>query len=1147
MHYADFVHLHNHTQYSLLDGANKIKDLVGVAKKFNMPALALTDHGNMFGAIEFYQEARKQGVKPLLGCEVYVAEESRFDKSSVRGQNRTYHLVLLCKNLEGYKNLVQLVSSAYLEGFYRKPRIDFELLSRHSGGLVALSACLQGEVASHLLHEKPEAAELRALRYAELFGDGHFFLEIQDHHLDAEDRVRPEIVRLAARTGLPLVCTNDCHYLKKEHATAHDALLCLQTGKTIADRDRLRYETSELYVKSPDEMKSLFRHAPQAIENTVRIAELCHLELEFGHSKLPRFPLPAQYASPEAYMVEQAQKGFEARYSTITPEMQKRLDYELGVIAEMGYAGYFLIVQDFIQFAREEGIPVGPGRGSAAGSLVSYALRITNIDPLRYGLLFERFLNPERISMPDIDIDFADRERDKVIDYVVKKYGSDNVAQIITFGSMAARAVVRDVGRVMGMTYGEVDKIAKLIPVEQGITLEEALEKEPRLRELAKNDPQVSILLEHSQVLEGLSRHASTHAAGVVIAPDKITNWVPLYKSSKDEITTQYDMKGVEALGLLKMDFLGLRTLTVLEDALRHIRENRNITILLDDIPLDDARTYELFGEGRTIGLFQFESSGMRDYLRKLRPERLEDLGVMNALYRPGPLDAGTVELYIERKHGRKKVDYPHPRLEPILNETYGVIVFQEQVMRIATDLAGFTLGQADTLRKAMGKKQADLMEKQREQFLSGCQSHGISREKAVEIFELMETFARYGFVKAHAYGYALVAYQTAFLKAHYPVEFMAALLSSELQSSDRVVQLLAECRELGVEVIPPGINESDVDFAPRGRKIHFAFCAVKNVGRQAVEAIVAARTAGGAFDSVFDFASRVEPKALNRRVLESLIEAGAFDRLEPHRGALHFGVEMILNFAQRSGEERQLGQGSLFGGEAASVLRPPELPAVPPWTPAERLKREKAVLGLYVSGHPLERHRRCMEVLATPIEALEESKDRSEVVVAGIINTITQRYDKKGQAFAIAMLEDFTGSIEVLCFGDSFKEFETLLVADRMVMVAGWVSTREGERPKIRARRVTDIRNAWEEPRLAVRLALQGDAMANGGVKSLLGMLEAHPGATPVILSVTLPQEEVTLRASRHSVKLTDRLLTDLEELLGTRAVQITRNGTID
>ncbi len=1146
MHYADFVHLHNHTQYSLLDGANKVKDLVKAAHKFNMPALAITDHGNMFGAIEFYQEARKQGVKPILGCEVYVAEESRFDRNAARGQNRTYHLVLLCKNLEGYQNLVHLVSSAYLEGFYRKPRIDYELLSKHSQGLVALSACLQGEVASHLLHEKPESAKQRAMRYAGLFGEGNFFLEIQDHHLDAEDRVRPEIVRLAQETGLPLVCTNDCHYLKKEHAKAHDALLCLQTGKTLADHDRLRYETSELYVKSPDEMKELFRHVPSAIENTVRIAEMCHLELEFGQSKLPRFPLPANYASPDAYMVQQAQQGLEKRYSTITPDIQKRLDFELGVISEMGYAGYFLIVQDFIQFAKNQGIPVGPGRGSAAGSLVSYALGITNIDPLRYGLLFERFLNPERISMPDIDIDFADRERDRVIDYVVKKYGSENVAQIITFGSMAARAVVRDVGRVMGMTYGDVDTIAKLVPMEPGITLDEALEKEPRLRELAKGDLRISELLDHSRVLEGLSRHASTHAAGVVIAPDRITRWVPLYKSSKDEVTTQYDMKGVEALGLLKMDFLGLRTLTVLEDALRNIRDNRGIEIRLDDIPLDDAGTYALFGLGRTIGLFQFESSGMRDYLRKLKPERLEDLGAMNALYRPGPLDAGTVELYIERRHGRRKVDYLHPRLEPILAETYGVIVYQEQVMRISTDLAGFSLGQSDTLRKAMGKKQADLMATQKDLFLSGCDRNGIGREKALAIFDEMETFARYGFVKAHAFGYALVAYQTAFLKAHYPVEFMAALLSSELQSSERVVQLLSECKELDVEVVPPDINESDVEFAPRGRKIHFAICAVKNVGRSAVESIVAARTAGGPFDSVFDFASRMDPRSLNRRALESLIEAGAFDRLEPHRAALHAGAEMIVQFAQRSGEERDLGQGSLFGGAGASSLKPPELPGVPPWPPAEKLRREKLVLGLYVSGHPLERYRRCVDALAVPIESVDEMRDRAEVTVAGIINSITQKYDKKGKPFGIAQLEDFTGQIELLCFGETYEEHAPLLVADRMVLATGQVSTREGERAKLRLLRLSDLKTAWEEPRLSLRLSLAGTPLAQGN-SALLNLLSAHPGSTPVIMTVALPQEEVTLRAARHPVKLSDRLLTDLEELLGPRAVRITRNGVID
>jgi DNA polymerase-3 subunit alpha len=622
MHFADFVHLHNHTQYSLLDGANKIDELVETVHRMKMPAVAITDHGNMFGAIEFYKAARKQGVKPIIGCEVYVAENSRRDRSAARGSNRTYHLVLLCQNLTGYRNLVELVTRGYMEGFYRKPRIDFDLLKNHADGLIALSACLQGEVAQGIYHDKAEFAESRALRYAELFGPDRYFLEIQDHHLDDEDRVRPEIVRLAERTGLPLVCTNDCHYLKKGHAAAHDALLCLQTGKQLANTDRMRYPTPELYVKTPDEMKELFRQVPEAVENTVRIAEMCHLELEFGKTKLPRFPLPQGYESPDDYMVTLAREGLEQRYREITPEIEKRLDYELGVIRQMGYAGYFLIVRDFTHFARENGIPVGPGRGSAAGSLVSYCLGITNIDPLRYGLLFERFLNPERISLPDIDIDFADRDRDRVIEYVVGKYGKDNVAQIITFGSMAARAVVRDVGRVMGIAYGETDRIAKLIPMEPGITLAAALKKEPKLRDLVKEKDDVRTLIEHSQVLEGLSRHASTHAAGVVIAPDRLTRWVPLYKSSRDEVTTQYDMKGVEALGLLKMDFLGLRTLTVLHDALASIRANRAIDIDLETLPLDDRKTYELFGAGKTIGLFQFESSGMRDYLRKLKPER---------------------------------------------------------------------------------------------------------------------------------------------------------------------------------------------------------------------------------------------------------------------------------------------------------------------------------------------------------------------------------------------------------------------------------------------------------------------------------------------------------------------------------------------
>jgi DNA polymerase-3 subunit alpha len=1145
MSFADFVHLHNHTQYSLLDGANKIGDLLHAVHEMQMPALAITDHGNMFGAIEFYQKAQKIGVKPIIGCEIYVAENSRFERVDAKAGNRTYHLVLLCKNLTGYRNLIQLVTAGYLEGFYRKPRVDYELLAKHSEGLICLSACLQGEVANNLYHEKTEEAERRAIRYAELFGDGNFFLEIQDHHLDAEDRVRPDIIELAERTRLPLVCTNDCHYLKKEHAQAHDALLCIQTGKMVNDADRMRYETPELYVKSPEEMKKLFGHVPGAIENTVRIAEACHLELEFGVPKLPQFPLEAGYESLDDFLVACATEGLGQRYKPVTPDIHARLDYELKVIRQMGYAGYFLVVRDFIAFARRSGIPVGPGRGSAAGSLVSYCLGITNIDPLKYGLLFERFLNPERISMPDIDIDFADRDRDKVIEYVIAKYGKENVAQIITFGSMAARAVVRDVGRVMGMPYGEVDTIAKLVPWGPGITLRDALEKEPKLRELVNNNPTVKTLLDHSEILEGLSRHASTHAAGVVIAPDKLTNWVPLYKSSRDEITTQYDMKGVEALGLLKMDFLGLRTLTVLADSLRLIRQHRGVEIDLDKLTLNDRKTYELFGRGETIGLFQFESSGMRDYLRKLKPERLEDLGVMNALYRPGPLDAGTVEDYIERKHGRRQVSYSHPALEPILNETYGVIVFQEQVMKIATDLAGFTLGQADTLRKAMGKKQAELMADQKKRFIDGCVDKHIPLAKAEEIFDLMETFARYGFVKAHAYGYALVAYQTAYLKTHYPVEFMSALLTSEMDNTERVVQLLAECAALSVEVVPPDINTSDVEFSPDGNRIRFALSAIKNVGRGAMEAIVEARGKGGPFASVFDFAERVDPRALNRRVLESLIAAGAFDSLEPHRASLFAAADTILNFAQRARTERALGQSSLFG-ESSAAPTPPQLPAESPWPQAERLRREKAVLGFYVSGHPLERFKRQVEALATPIDTLDSLPDRAEVTVAGIINQVTRRFDKKGQPYAEVALGDFTGSTIVLCFGDCVKEYDALLSPDRMVLVSGQTSTREGEKAKIRCSRIIALQEVWNDSRLSLTLRLKAHGLGNGRVEHVLKLLQGHPGNTPVVLHIELPQEAVVLRAKRYPVQLSDQLFEALERALDPSSVKLTAQGTI-
>ncbi|MCI0531189.1 MAG: DNA polymerase III subunit alpha, partial [candidate division Zixibacteria bacterium] len=764
MQHADFVHLHNHTQYSLLDGACKIDELIALAKQYKFPALAITDHGNMFGAIEFYRKAMHAGIKPIIGMEAYVAPQELYKKVQIPGLPDTgYHLVLLAKNLTGYKNLIQLASIGYLEGFYFRPRIDKAVLKKHAEGLMALSSCLNGEIPVNLLDNNFSESEQTAREFLQIFGEGNFYIELQDHNLEPEKKIKTHLINLAKKLNIPLVATNDCHYLKREHAQAHDALLCIQTGKLLSDTDRLRFETEEIYFKTPQEMKELFADVPSAIQNSLKIAEECNLQLEFGKLHLPHFPVPSGYNTLDELLEYQAKKGLSHRYSKVTPGLEERLTYELGVIRQMGFAGYFLIVKDFIDYARQQGIPVGPGRGSAAGSLVAYSLGITNIDPIKYGLIFERFLNPERVSMPDIDIDFSDKGRDKIIQYVIEKYGKDNVAQIITFGTMAARAVVRDVGRVMNMAYSEVDRIAKMIPAEVDMTLEKALQVQPELKKLVEGNASIGKLISYSQVLEGTSRHASTHAAGVVIAPSRLTDYVPLYKTNKDEITTQFDMQGIEDIGLLKMDFLGLRTLTVIDDCLSRLRADRKLDLNIDHIPLDDQSVYQIFSKGETVGIFQFESPGMRDYLKKLKPESLNDLTAMNALYRPGPLDAHMVDEYIERKRGFKEIKFEHPTLESILKETYGVIVYQEQVIQIASEVAGYTLGRADVLRKAMGKKIADLMRKQKVEFIKGAKSRGIPNQTAERIFEHISTFGRYGFNKSHSLAYALVAYQTAF------------------------------------------------------------------------------------------------------------------------------------------------------------------------------------------------------------------------------------------------------------------------------------------------------------------------------------------------------------------------------------------------
>src|ERR1700720_321970 len=942
-----FVHLHVHTDYSLLDGACETSELLDEASRQKRPAVAITDHGNLFAAANFFYEASKRDVKPIIGCEVYVAKGSRHERgektNGSNGQDRgdaepgmrsSNHLVLLCESLEGYHNLIKLVSAGFLEGFYYKPRIDYDLLSKHSNGLIALSACLRGPVTEAVVEEKYEQAKGNAYRLRDVFGKGNFFLEVQDQGLEIEKGVNRELVRLSKETGIPLVATNDCHYLRHDDAHAQDVLLCIQTGKTMSDAHRMKFATDQFYFKTAAEMAQVFGELPDALSRTVDIAHRCNVKIERIPSPFPEFKVPAGHTAG-SYFEKVVREGFASRLPILErqaqqgmlrnplSEYEKRLTSEIEMIQKMRYEGYFLIVWDFIHYARTQDVPVGPGRGSAAGSLVSYALRITDVDPLQYHLLFERFLNPERVSMPDIDIDFCMRRRGELIDYVTQKYGRENVAQIITFGTMAAKAAIKDVGRAMDIPYAEVDRLAKLVPNTLGIELEPALAQTPQLKAAVNADERLKDLMAVALRLEGLSRHASTHAAGVVISPRPLTEIVPLYKTSRDEISTQYDMNALERIGLLKMDFLGLTTLTVLSDAVKLIKQNRGIEIDLDTLPLDDEASYKIFARGDTTGIFQFESHGMRDILRRYQPTRLEDLTALNALYRPGPIQGGMIDDFIARKHGKKKVTYDLPELQEILAETWGVILYQEQVMQIANRLAGFSLGDADLLRRAMGKKKHEEMAAQREKFVTGCIARKVPQKKAEKIFDLMAEFAGYGFNKSHSCAYALLAYQTAYLKTHYPVEFMAAMLTSETGNTEKVVKYINEARSMGITVLPPDVNSSDLNFTPVGDQIRFGLCAIKNVGENTVKGIVETRKNLGLFTSFVQFVESVDTRLLNKRVLESLIRAGAIDGLGAHRAQMIAVVDRAIERAQKLQRARESGQHGLFGGGAGASTPP--------------------------------------------------------------------------------------------------------------------------------------------------------------------------------------------------------------------------------
>lgn len=1050
MLHSDFVPLHLHTEYSLLDGAIKIDELIGQATAYKMPAVAITDHGNLFGAVEFYKKARKAGIKPIIGCEVYVSPGSRFERAktsidSTLSEEAAFHLILLARDNTGYRNLTTLVSKAYLEGFYYKPRIDKDLLEQYSGGLIGLSACLKGEVPYFLRNGNKEKARETALRYKHILGPENFYFELQHNGLAEQEEVNKLLIELSQELHIPLVATNDCHYLRKDDAKAHDILLCIQTGKTVKDEKRLRLTTDEFYFKSPEEMKQAFHETPEAIANTRLIAERCNLEFTLGKNLLPRYEVP-NGESPDVYLENLALEGLKAKFRGNPPENYlDRLRMELKVIKKMGYSSYFLIVWDFISYARKHGIPVGPGRGSAAGSLVAYCLWITEIDPIRYSLLFERFLNPERISMPDIDVDFCKDRRSEVITYVAEKYGADHVAQIITFGTMAAKAAIRDVGRVMDIPYAEVDRIAKLVPA-NNVSIEEAIKLEPQLKELYESNQTVKELLDIAQRLEGLSRHASTHAAGVVIAPEPLNDFTALYKNpSEDTVTTQFDMGSVESVGLLKFDFLGLKTLTVLERTVDYIKQQGK-DIVLSEIPLADEETYKLLSSGETTGIFQLESDGMRDILVKMQPNRFEDLIALVALYRPGPIGSGMIDDFIKRKKGETEVEYELVQLKDILDETYGVILYQEQVMRIANKIANFSLGQADLLRRAMGKKKPEEMEKQKEVFIRGAVANGILEKKAVRLFELMAFFAEYGFNKSHSAAYAYLAYQTAYLKAHYPVEFMTANLSTDMGDTDKIVKLINECRSMSIEILPPDINVSEREFKIAGNSVRFGLEAVKGVGSAAIEIIINDRQ-NSPFKSFEEFMSRMDNKRVNKKVVESLIKAGAFDSLYSDPPA-YARPQAIDIFTSPAGKD--LGPGLFGDGDPACA-------AVQQWDEKTLLKYEKEALGFYISGHPLSRYRKTLlRMDVHQVSDISEKEDRADTCVAGIISDMKSKAREKGVT-AFLTLEDETGSCDVLVFPALYKENADFLKKGNLVMIKGQVSRAE-KGIKVMAREIRNL-----------------------------------------------------------------------------------------
>jgi DNA polymerase III subunit alpha len=1145
---SSFVHLHLHSGFSLLDGACDHDTLAKTAAKYKMPAVAVTDHGNLFGAIGFYEAAKKAGVKPIIGCEMYVAKGSRHDRDP--GTGRPNHLIVLCENEKGYQNLVKLVSKGYLEGFYYKPRIDKELLREHSEGLIGLSACLNGEVSSNVLTGRLEQAEKAASEYQDIFGKDRFFLEIHDHGLEKQRKIIPDMLRIGQRTGIRVVATNDCHYMHQDDCRAHDILLCIQTGKTVNDPNRMKFYTDQFYFKTREEMDRVFREIPGVLDQSVDIAERCSLKLQKVDDPFPEFAVPPGFTI-DTYFAKVVRDGFQDRLEYLKPladrgvlknsiaEYEARLEQEIGIIQRMKYPGYFLIVWDLIRYARENDIPVGPGRGSAAGSLVSYCMRITDIDPLQYGLLFERFLNPERISLPDIDIDFCMNRRASVIDYVTKKYGRENVSQIITFGTMAARGVIKDTGRGLEMPYAEVDKIAKMIPAELHITLDKALTQNPDLKSLVQNDARVRDLIEVAKRLEGLARHASTHAAGVVISPKPITEFVPLYKSSKDEITTMYPMTDVEKMGLLKMDFLALTTLTIIDDILRMLKQHEGLDLNMDALALDDEQTYALFSAGLTDGVFQFESSGMKDILRKFKPSSIEHLTALNALYRPGPIGGGMIDDFIKRKHGAKKIEYELSELKTVLQETYGVIVYQEQVMQIANIIAGYSLGEADLLRRAMGKKKAEEMAAQRQKFVGGARAKGFKDEKKItRIFDLMEQFAGYGFNKSHSAAYAVLAYRTAYLKAHYPQYFMAALLTSERSNQDKVVKYINECRDMGIAILPPDINSSDVNFTPSPNGIRFGLAAIKNVGETAITSMVANKP----FKSLFDFCERVDLRTVNKRVVESLIKAGALDSVGQDRALLYANVDRGMDWGQRKQREKEVGQGGLFGMLAGGEEETHTLDPAEPWPEGLKLKHEKETLGFYITGHPLRKYANEVKTYGNATTGvLSEKPSGFDISIGGLVSALRVMRTKKGDLMGIILLEDWEGIVEVLVFPETYGKVQKLLDVDAPILVKGKLDNDESN-IKILATDIYPIERVKEVLSRTVTIRINSTLAPEDIAEKLQPIIDEKRGSAEIIFELEFPGRFTALVRPNPYVKISpDReFVESVERICGRDTVRL-------